>query len=405
MIRTKAYVIGTFDTKGDELLFVCGLLQEASINCCTVDVSTRLHQCEADISANEVASYHPERPDLLSNNDGRGDAVSAMSEALELFLISQTDVGGVLGLGGSGGTSLITRSMRKLPIGLPKLMVSTVASGNVRPYVGESDIFMLYSVTDIAGINQISSTILGQAAHAMVGMMSHKIPDFESDRTVIGLTMFGVTTTCVERVRSLLSDKYECLIFHATGTGGRSMEKLIDSGFITGVIDLTTTEICDLLMGGVLSAGEERMDSIIRTKVPYIVSVGALDMVNFGPLDTVPQKYHGRNLYQHNPQVTLVRTTPQENKLMAEWIAIKLNAMEGPVRLILPENGVSALSVEGQPFHDPEADRILFETLADQVITTHDRQIIRLPYAINDPDFAEEVADTFMSLHSNIGHE
>lgn len=393
----RVYVIGTYDTKGDELGYVNDLLKAKRVSTCTVDVSTRSHNQSPDVSAEEVALHHPERPDFLKDNEGRGDAVTAMAEALEIFILQRKDVLGVLGLGGSGGTSLVTKTMRALPVGMPKIMVSTVASGNVRPYVGESDIFMLYSVTDIAGINRISSTILGQAAYAMVGMVENTLPELKEGKPVVGMTMFGVTTSCIEQIREQIQDRYECLIFHATGTGGRSMEKLIDSGFVQSVIDITTTEICDLLIGGVLSAGEDRMDSIIRTGVPYVVSVGACDMVNFGAIETVPEPYRSRNLYVHNPQVTLMRTTPQENRMIGEWMARKLNRMKGPVNLLLPEKGVSALSVKGQPFYDPEADQALFETLEDKVETNQNRQISRLPVDINDPAFASAATEIFLN--------
>jgi uncharacterized protein (UPF0261 family) len=276
--------------------------------------------------------------------------------------------------------------------------VSTVASGQVGPYVGASDIMMMYSITDIAGINQISNTILSNAGHAIIGMVSHKPPKFSSSKPLLGMTMFGVTTKGVTQIREALEDKFEVLIFHATGTGGRSMEKLIDSGLIEYVIDLTTTEICDLHMGGVFSAGEERMDAILKKKIPYILSLGALDMVNFGSLDTVPEKYRSRNLYKHNPQVTLMRTTPEENVAMGKWIANKLNRSEAPVRLFIPEKGVSALSVEGQPFYDPEADRALFETLKKEIIQNEDRQIISLLYSINDVEFTDAVVREFRAL-------
>ncbi|MDH3246075.1 MAG: Tm-1-like ATP-binding domain-containing protein [Saprospiraceae bacterium] len=394
----RVYIIGTYDTKGDELSYVNNLLKTKGIRTCTVDVSTRSHNKNPDVRAEEVASYHPSRPDFLKDNKGRGDAVTAMAEALEIFVLQRKDVLAVLGLGGSGGTSLVTRTMRSLPVGIPKVMVSTVASGNVRPYVGESDIFMLYSVTDIAGINRISATILGQAAHAMVGMVQNALPEVTESKPVVGMTMFGVTTPCIEQMKAQIQDRYECLIFHATGSGGRSMEKLIDSGFVQFVIDITTTEICDLLMGGVLSAGEERMDSIIRTGVPYVVSVGACDMVNFGAIETVPESYRSRNLYVHNPQVTLMRTTPDENRLIGEWIAVKLNQMTGPVNLLLPEKGVSALSVKGQPFYDPEADQALFETLEDKVEINVNRQITRIAADINDPAFARAATEIFLTL-------
>ncbi len=396
----KAYIIGTCDTKYAELKFVQQQIEQAGQSTRLVDVGTLTHDFEVDISAKTVANHHPNRTSFLEKNEGRGDAVTAMSEALEHFLLAQKDISGVIGLGGSGGTSLISRGLRALPVGLPKIMVSTVASGNTAPYVGASDIFMLYSITDIAGINQISNSILGNAANALIGMIQQPIPAYEVTKPAVGMTMFGVTTPCVTQIRAAIEKDYDCLIFHATGPGGQSMEKLIDSGFITKVLDLTTTEVCDLHAGGIMSAGEDRMGAIIRKKIPYIGSVGALDMVNFGALATVPTKYKKRNLYVHNSEVTLMRTNVEENKAMGKWIADKLNKMEAPVRFFIPEKGVSVLSVAGQPFYDAAADNALFDTLEKEIIQTENRQLIRLPFAINDLAFSEEVVKVFRALHA-----
>jgi len=321
-----------------------------------------------------------------------------MARALERFIAGRDDVGGMIGLGGSGGTALITPAMRRLPVGVPKVMVSTVASGNVAPYVGPSDIAMVYSVTDVAGLNQISRKVLGNAAHAMAGMLTNAIPSADGGRPAIGLTMFGVTTPCVNQVVDLLDDTYDCLVFHATGTGGQSMEKLVDSGEVAGVIDTTTTEVCDLLMGGVFSAGEDRMGAIARSGVPYVGSCGALDMVNFGAIDTVPEKYADRNLYVHNPQVTLMRTTADENARIGEWIAQKLNACEGPVRFLIPEGGVSLIDAPGQPFHDPRADAALFDALERHWQDAPDRRLVRVPHHVNDPEFARALVDHFNDI-------
>lgn len=395
----KAYIIGACDTKFAELDFVRKRLQATGLETAVVDVGAFEHAHPVDVPAPEVAGRHPTRKDLYVNNEGRGDFMIAMAEALEQYLLSRNDMAGVIGLGGSGGTSLITRGMRALPIGLPKVMVSTVASGNVGPYVGASDIFMLYSVTDIAGINEISHTILTNAANALIGMLKNDKPVYHPDKPAIGMTMFGVTTPCVDAVRRQLERDYECLVFHATGTGGRSMEKLLDSGYLCSVMDITLTEVADLQMGGIMSAGEERLEAVIRRKIPYVGSVGALDMVNFGGIETVPEKYKDRLLYQHNQQVTLMRTTPAENVEMGRWIAHKLNRMETPVRFLLPEKGTSLLSVEGQPFYDPEADRALFDTLEQEVNQTDLRQLIRLPYSINDDAFVQAIVDCFREIN------
>jgi uncharacterized protein (UPF0261 family) len=344
-----------------------------------------------------VALHHPGGIDAVFSDD-RGRSVAAMAEALRGFLGSRADVGGVIGLGGSGGTALVTPAMRDLPVGVPKVMVSTVASGNVAPYVGPADIMMMYSVTDVSGINRISRAVLGNAAHALAGMVAHPTPRSDTDKPALGLTMFGVTTPCVEQVSRAFEGEYDCLVFHATGTGGRSMEKLVESGLVGGVIDITTTEICDLLFGGVLACGEDRFDSIIRTRIPYVASCGALDMVNFGAKETVPEKFLKRNLYVHNPQVTLMRTTVEENVEMGRWIGAKLNRMDGPVRFLIPEGGVSLIDAPGKPFHDPAADGALFQALEATVRQTPNRRLIRLPHALNDPEFAAALVREFRAI-------
>jgi uncharacterized protein (UPF0261 family) len=402
----SVYVVGTFDTKGQELRYVAGLVAAAGVPAVTVDLGTGggpdADVTGADVTAGEVAAWHPGGRAAVFTGD-RGSAVSAMAVAFECFVRARADdIAAMIGLGGSGGTALITPAMRALPVGLPKVMVSTVASGNVAPYVGPSDIAMLYSVTDVAGLNRISRAVLGNAAHAVAGMAAHQVPaggpENGAAKPALGLTMFGVTTPCVTRVSELLAGDYDCLVFHATGTGGQSMEKLTDDGLITGLLDISTTEVCDLLMGGVMSAGEERLDAVARTRVPYVGSCGALDMVNFGAPDTVPERYRGRNLYEHNPQVTLMRTTPEENTRIGAWIAAKLKACEGPVRFLLPGGGVSMLDAPGQPFHDPEADAALFDSLERDIRQTADRRLVRLPYHLNAPEFADALAAAFREI-------
>jgi uncharacterized protein (UPF0261 family) len=383
-----AYVVGTWDTKGAELDYVARLARAAGADVVTVDVSTSERSAgAADVPAAEVAAAHPDGAAAVFTGD-RGSAVSAMAVALERFLLARTDVGGVLGLGGSGGTALITPAMRALPVGVAKVMVSTVASGNVAAYVGASDIAMLYSVTDVAGLNRISRQVLGNAAHALAGMVGNPIPA-AADRPAVGLTMFGVTTPCVTAVTERLGDDVDPLVFHATGTGGRAMEKLVDDGLIASVLDLTTTEVCDLLVGGVFAAGPDRLDAIARTGVPYVGSCGALDMVNFGAPATVPEPFAGRLFYEHNPQVTLMRTTVAENVEIGRFLAGKLNACPGPVVFLLPTGGVSALDAPGQAFHDPEADAALFETIEREVRDAG--RVRRVDHHINDPEFADAV--------------
>ena len=298
-----------------------------------------------------------------------------MSDAFERLVKSRDEIGGMLGMGGSGGTALITRAMRALPIGVPKVMVSTMASGNVASYVGASDITMVYSITDMAGLNRISCRVLGNAAHAIAGMVLHLVPPVRQERLALGLTMFGVTTACVQQISRLLDARFDCVVFHATGTGGRSMEKLLEDRYLGGVLDITTTEVCDHLFGGVLACTDDRFGAVARTRAPYIGSCGALDMVNFGAPETVPERYRGRKFYQHNPQITLMRTTVEENVRQARWIAERLNQCQGEVRFLLPLGGVSALDAPGQPFWDPAADAALFETLTAELAQTDRRKL------------------------------
>ena len=396
----RVYVVGTADTKGEELAYLRDLVVAAGAAAVIVDVATRRSTDIADITAGSVAGHHPEGARAVTGAPDRGAAVTAMSEAFRCFLLTRDDIGGVVGIGGGGGTSIITAGMRDLPIGLPKLMVSTLASGDVGPFVGVSDITMMATVTDIAGLNRISRTVLRNAANAIAGMvLAGEAPAAEM-RPAIGLTMFGVTTPCVTQTADLLKGEYDCLVFHATGTGGRAMEKLIDSGMLTGVIDATTTEICDLLFGGVLSAGEDRLGAVARTGIPFVGSVGALDMVNFWAEETVPERYRGRKLHRHNPNVTLMRTTPEENATLGAWLAERLNRCEGPVRFLIPERGVSAIDAPGEPFYDPEADAALFDALARDFRPTDGRQLIRLPLHINDPAFSAALADNFRAIAS-----
>lgn len=395
---TRAYVAGTFDTKGRELGYVAGLIGAAGVPVTTVDLGTGTRDGTpgADVTAAQVAACHPDGADAVFTRD-RGSAVTAMAEAFRAFLTSRTDVGGVIGVGGSGNTALVTPAMRTLPVGVPKVMVSTVASGNVAPYVGASDVLMLHSVTDVAGLNRISRIVLGNAAHALAGMMAHHVPASD-DKPAVALSMFGVTTPCVTALVDRLGGDYDCLVFHATGTGGNAMEKLVDDGLVTAVLDVTTTEVCDLIAGGVLSAGADRLGAIARTAVPYVGSCGALDMVNFGAPDTVPERYRDRNLYEHNAQVTLMRTTPEECERIAEFIATKLNACEGPVRFLLPEGGVSMLDAPGEAFHDPDADAVLFDTLERLVEQTDERVVRRVPHNVNDPGFVDAVVAAFAEV-------
>ncbi len=395
-----AYVAGTFDTKGAELTYIRDCLERLGVRTVTVDLSTSPGAgSAAGISAAEVARHHPGGVQAVFTGD-RGSAVTAMARAFEHFIGTRRDVGGIISAGGSGGTALATAAMRRLPVGVPKVMVSTMASGDVKPYVGPADICMMYSITDVSGINRISERVLANAAHALAGMILNapRAGSHGATKPAIGLTMFGVTTPCVQAVTRALEAQYDCLTFHATGTGGQSLEKLVDSGLLVGVVDVTTTEIADELVGGVLSAGPERLDAIVRARVPYVGSCGALDMVNFHAIDTVPPQWRSRNLYRHNQNVTLMRTTPAENTAIGEFIAAKLNRMEGPVRFLLPEGGVSLIDAPGQPFWDPAADQALFAAVESTFRPAANRRLIRLPFNVNDPLFAQALVDQFREI-------
>ncbi|MDH3752544.1 MAG: Tm-1-like ATP-binding domain-containing protein [Acidimicrobiia bacterium] len=382
-------VIGTLDTKQTELEYVRDLIAARGLDVKLVDVGTSGHSSPGDVTPGDVAAHHPGGAAAVESTD-RGEAVGAMAVALEHYVVAHEDeVTGVIGAGGSGATALVTPAMRALRVGVPKVMVSTVASANVAPYVGPADIAMMYSVTDVAGLNRISRQVLGNAANAIAGMAGNRVPASEDDLPAIGLTMFGVTTPLVTSLVASLQERYDPLVFHATGTGGQSMEKLVDSGMIEAVLDMTTTEIADLLVGGVFSAGPDRMGAIARTGVPYVGSVGALDMVNFGAVESVPAEFSGRLLHIHNPQVTLMRTTAAENAEFGRFIAEKLNQCDGPVRFLLPEGGVSLIDAPDQPFHDPDADEALFAAIEAGVETTEQRKVERVPHNINDPEFAD----------------
>jgi uncharacterized protein (UPF0261 family)/ABC-type branched-subunit amino acid transport system ATPase component len=393
-------IAGTLDTKGAELRYMRDLIRAAGLPVRMVDLSTSGKHSGAEIPAHQIAAFHPRGAAGVFTGD-RGQSVAGMTQAFQRWMARQEGVAGILSAGGSGGTAMVAPAMRALPVGVPKLIVSTVASGEVSKYVGPADIMMMHSVADVQGLNAITEVVLANAAQAMVGMVKARkgSPRQSSGKPAIGLTMFGVTTPAVSQVTDVLDDEYDCLVFHATGIGGQSMEKLIDGGMITGVIDLTTTEVCDLLMGGVFPATEDRFGAVIRKRMPYIGSVGALDMVNFGPPASVPEKYRGRLFYEHNPQVTLMRTTPEECTEMGRWIGARLNQMEGPVRFFLPEGGVSALDAPGKPFDDPKARHALFTALEDTVRQTAQRRLVRLAHNINDPEFAGAVIAAFRELH------
>jgi uncharacterized protein (UPF0261 family) len=389
----RIYVVGTADTKGEELAHLAALIHAAGAEPRVVDVGTRTPTVPVDVSARQVAGADASSIFI----DDRGTAVAAMAEAFARFIAARDDVAAIIGIGGSGGTAIVTAGMRALPIGVPKLMVSTLASGDVAPYVGVSDIVMMPAVTDLAGLNRITRTVLGNAAAAIVAMAARPAAT-GTGKPALGLTMFGVTTPAVTRIASLLTGRYEPLVFHATGTGGRTMEALVDSHLVAAVVDVTTTEIADLLFGGVLPALPTRLDCIARTKIPYVGSLGACDMVNFWAADTVPARYAGRRFYPHNANVTLMRTTPDECRAIGAFIGRKLMACEGPVRFLIPERGVSALDIDGGAFWDPEADAALFDAVEAGADWTASRRLIRLPFHINDPAFADAAVAAFEEI-------
>lgn len=392
------YVVGTCDTKEAELRYAVDCVVAAGAPALLVDISTTPSGTRADVTPAMVAAHHPQGPEAVLSLTDRGQAVSAMAEALTRFLLSRQDTGAVLGLGGGGNTAMVTAAMRALPVGVPKLMVSTMASGNVAPYVGPTDIMMMHAVADVAGLNAITRVVIGNAAHAAAGMARHQVAATSGERPAAGLTMFGVTTPVVTEIRRLLGEDWECFVFHATGTGGQCFEKLIESGLLRAALDITTTEVADLLFGGVLACTEDRFGATIRSRIPWVGSVGAVDMVNFGARETVPARHAARNLYVHNAQVTLMRTTADENAAIGSWIVERVNRMQGPARLMLPLRGVSALDAPGKPFYDPAAGQALFDAIRARFVPGPDRRLIEVDAHINDPAFAQACVAAFREI-------
>ncbi len=388
-------LLGTLDTKGDEHAFVAAQIRARGHGTLVIDVGTdQPPRLKPDISREEVARIAGlDLPALIARHD-RGECVAAMAGAAAAVLAKfQTEgkIDGVISLGGGGGTAIATAGMRALPLGFPKLMVSTLASGNTAQYVGVKDIVMFPAVVDVAGINRISRTILTRAAGAICGMVEAQVPADAAEKPIVVASMFGNTTECVQRAKALVEGAgFEVLIFAATGTGGRTMESLIESGMAAGVLDITTTEWADELVGGVLAAGPSRLDAAAKTGTPAIIAPGCLDMVNFGAPETVPAKFKGRRFYQHNPQVTLMRTNVEECKQLGKILAEKINRSTGPVTVLLPWNGISVISAPGQPFEHGEADEALFDTLTSRL--RKDIRVVELDCAINDAPFAEACA-------------
>lgn len=400
-------LIGTLDTKGKEVEFVRDLLARAGVATLVADAGVlNPPQIKPDISREQLyLAARAKINDLVQAGD-RGRAVEAAARgatAIAVDLHQRGQLEGVLALGGSAGTTIGAAAMRALPFGVPKLMVSTLASGQVKQYVGVRDIMMLHSVVDISGLNRISRTVLANAAAAMAGMVKtgqSSVVSGQSQKQLIAATMFGVTTPCVDAARQAMEQYgYEVLVFHATGTGGMTMESFINDGIFKGVLDLTTTELADELLGGILTAGRDRLTAAGLRGVPQVISVGALDMVNFGPPESVPEKFKGRRFYQHNPTVTLMRTTPEENDRLGREIAEKASAARGPTAVLVPLRGVSAIDREGQPFWWPEADAALFQSLRNWM--GPQVKLIEADLHINDPEFARLAVDTLLCVLSS----
>ncbi len=398
-----AYLLATLDTKGTEAAWLRDRLVALGTDVVLVDTGCLgAAAVEPDISREEFYGLGPTGVADLAEAGDRGQAISAAADAAAKLAVAKWTDGqltAVIGIGGSAGTTIATSAMRALPLGVPKLMVSTLASGQVRPWVGDSDILMLNSVVDILGLNRISRTVLDNAARALAGLVTTApAPAADSDRPLVAATMFGVTTPCVEQARETLEEAgYEVLVFHATGNGGQAMERLIADGLFAGVLDITTTELADELVGGILSAGPDRLTAAGAIGIPQVISVGATDMVNFGPPSDIPSKFADRLFYEHNPTVTLMRTTPEENQELGQQIARRAAAANGPVSILLPLQGVSAIDCSDQPFDDPVAREALFGAIRDQHGTA---SLEELPLHINDPDFANSAARRLLDMMS-----
>lgn len=394
-------IIGTMDSKGTEYAFINNTLKGLGLNTLLIHCGVFAPTIQPDISNEEVfKAAGADLTEIVAKKD-RAMATEAAARGVEKLvpqLYAQGKFDGIISLGGSGGTSLATPGMRALPVGVPKVMVSTMASGNVSQYVGTSDIVMIPSIVDVAGLNSISTKIFTNACFAIAGMVSYEANIRIEKKPLVAATMFGVTTPCVNFAKAVLEKEgYEVIVFHATGTGGRSMEALIESGYFDGVLDITTTEWCDELVGGVLNAGPTRLEAAGKKGIPQVVSTGALDMVNFGPYDSIPAQFKGRNFYKHNPTVTLMRTTVEENRELGKIISEKLNMTQSPTTLILPLKGVSMIDVEGAPFYGKEEDEVLFATLRNNI----DRskvELIEMDCDINAEIFGVTAAKKLIEL-------
>lgn len=401
MSKKTIALIGTFDSKGREFLFVKELIESLGFNTFTIHSGVFDPQFIPDVSNAEVANAAGGDIKKIAEQKDRAQATEILSKGMEILLptlLKEGKFDGVLSFGGTGGTSIATPGMRALPIGVPKVMVSTVASGNTQPYVGTSDIVMIPSIVDVAGLNIISTEIFTNAVFAICGMLKFEHKTKLEHKPLIAATMFGLTTPCINYAKNYLEARgYEVLVFHATGIGGKTMEHLIENGFFKGVLDITTTEWADETVGGILAAGPHRLEAASKCGIPQVVSVGALDMVNFGPRNTVSKQFDGRKFYQHNPTVTLMRTTVEENQKIAENMAERLNMSSGYAALMIPLKGFSGLDMEGQAFYGPEEDQALINTLKNK-IDKNNIEIIEKDLHINDQEFAELAAKKLLEL-------
>lgn len=394
-------IVGAFDTKGDEFAFVRQLIEQSGVETLTVDFGVMGSPTfKADVSRQEVAKAAGGDLAYLASGDHKDEAMQSMAEGLALVvsrLYKEGRLDGIIGMGGTGGTSIATRAMRTLPVGIPKVMVSTVGGGDVSAYAGTKDITFMPSIVDVAGINSISRRIYANAAGAIAGMVKTRIPDTSDGKPLVAASMFGNTTTAVDHARGILeSTGYEVLVFHATGTGGKTMESLIMDGYLVGSLDMTTTELADTVCGGVFDAGAERVSGASLAGIPAVIVPGCVDMANFGGIETVPDKYQGRNLYQWNPDVTLLRTNIEENIKIGEMIAAAANKSSAPVSILIPLKGVSMLDSEGERFWDPEADQACFDAIKKNL--NADIPVIEIDANINDPEFSGQVAETLLQM-------
>jgi uncharacterized protein (UPF0261 family) len=394
-------IIGTLDTKGEEFAFIKELIEKAGLKTLVVDFGVMGEPAfKPDIPRDEVARAGGGNLAHFASGEHKDQAMQTMAGGLAATVRKLYDEGkldGIIGMGGTGGTSIATTAMRTLPVGVPKVMVSTIGGGDVSAYAGTKDITFIPSIVDVAGINRISRQIFANAAGAIAGMAKLEVSKDVSEKPLVVASMFGNTTTCVDHARGLMEKAgYEVLVFHATGTGGKTMESLIADGYIAAAMDITTTELADYVCGGVLSAGPERGMAASKAGIPAVIVPGCVDMANFWGIDTVPEKYTGRNLYQWNPNTTLLRTNVEENIRMGEMIAAAANAATGPVAVLLPLKGVSMLDSEGDKFWDPEADRACFDTIKKNL--KPGIRVIEMENNINDPAFSEKVAMTLLDM-------